>query len=257
MYIDTHAHLYTKQFDSDRPEMVKRAIDAGLEYLLLPNIDMDSIPGMLALEDAFPDICRSMMGLHPSDVGPDYVKHLNAMLYWFEKRSFVAVGEIGLDYYWSKEFVEEQKDAFRTQIRWAKEMNLPIAVHARDSMDDVISIIGELQDGSLKGVLHCFTGTLEQAQKALDLGFYLGFGGVLTYKNSGLAEIVPHLPLDKLLLETDAPYLAPIPHRGKRNESAYVIHVAQKLSECLNIPIEQVAFATTENAKKLFGLFRV
>lgn len=250
--IDTHAHLYSDQFDGDRAEMISRAINAGVTRLYLPNIDSESIQGMLDLEMAFPQHCFAMMGLHPGHVNDHYQKELKLVEEWLAKRPFCAVGEIGLDYYWSLEHVEQQKEAFRTQIRWAKELNIPIVVHARDSLDDVISIIGEEQNGNLTGVLHCFSGTLEQAKAGIDLGFMLGVGGVLTYKKSGMDQVISNLDLAHLVLETDAPYLPPVPHRGKRNESSFLQHIAEKLAEVKGTTFDTVDKITSENALKLF-----
>jgi TatD DNase family protein len=252
MLIDTHAHLYSKQFDSDRPEMMQRAFNVGLTHIFLPNVDSSSIEAMLALESAYPDRCFAMMGVHPCSIGADYERELAQAKEWLDRRPFVAVGEIGLDYYWSREFVTEQKAAFRTQLGWARSLGIPVAIHARDSMDDILDILEEFQDGSLRGVLHCFTGNLEQARRALALGFFLGLGGVLTYPKGGLEPVVRELPLDRLLLETDAPYLAPVPFRGKRNETAHLRHVAQKLAEVMDLSFEAIATATSANALRLF-----
>jgi TatD DNase family protein len=252
MLIDTHAHLYSKQFDADLPETMARAFEAGLTHIFLPNVDSTSIDSMLRLEAAYPERCFAMMGVHPCSIGADFEKELDTAKEWLDRRPFVAVGEIGLDYYWSREFVEQQKTAFRTQLDWAKSLGIPVAVHARDSMDDILDILEEKQDGRLHGVLHCFTGDLAQARRALSLGFFLGLGGVLTYPKGGLDDVVRELPLDRLLLETDAPYLAPVPFRGKRNESAHLVHIAQKLSSVLERPLEEIASATSANALRLF-----
>lgn len=253
--IDTHAHLYSDKFEEDRSEMMQRAFDAGLSHIFLPNIDSSSIGPMLALEAAYPQQCFAMMGLHPCSVGKNMEEELALVKNWLEKRPFVAVGEIGLDYYWSMEFVEEQKEAFRRQSRWAMQLNLPIVIHARDSIDDLIKLVEELQEeGPLRGVFHCFTGTLEQAQKIIELGFYLGFGGVLTFKKAGLDQLIPHLPLSKIVIETDAPYLSPTPKRGKRNESAYLLYVAQKMADIKGISLEELAQTLKANSLALFDL---
>jgi TatD DNase family protein len=209
---------------------------------------------MLELEAKYPERCFAMMGLHPCSVEADYKSVLSEIEKQLYARKFVAVGEIGLDYYWSKEFVTAQKDAFRTQCRWAIDLNIPIIIHARESMDDLIQIVAEEQkDERLRGIFHCFGGTLEQAQQIIDLGFWMGIGGVLTYKKSGLDEIVKDIPLEWLVLETDAPYLTPVPHRGKRNESAYVRFVAEKLAEAKGLTLEELATATTTNAERIFN----
>jgi TatD DNase family protein len=254
MLIDTHAHLYAKEFDFDRDAMIARAISKGVEKFYLPNVDLESIPRMLELEAKYPERCFAMMGLHPCSVEADYKSVLSEIEKQLYARKFVAVGEIGLDYYWSKEFVAAQKDAFRTQCRWAIDLNIPIIIHARESMDDLIQIVAEEQkDERLRGIFHCFGGSLEQAQQIIDLGFWMGIGGVLTYKKSGLDEIVKDIPLEWLVIETDAPYLTPVPHRGKRNESAYVRFVAEKLAEAKGLTLEELATATTTNAERIFN----
>jgi TatD DNase family protein len=254
MLIDTHAHLYAKEFDFDRDAMIARAIRQGIEKFYLPNVDLESIPRMLELEAKYPERCFAMMGLHPCSVEADYKLVLTEIEKQLFARKFVAVGEIGLDYYWSKEFVEQQKDAFRMQCRWAIELDLPIIIHARESLDDLIQIVKEeKKDERLRGIFHCFGGSNEQAQKIIQLGFWMGIGGVLTYKKSGLDEIVKDIPLEWLVLETDAPYLTPVPHRGKRNESAYLRFVAEKLAEVKGISLEELATITTENTLRIFS----
>lgn len=259
--IDTHCHLYYNPFDEDRDSMLQNAMKAGVQKFLLPNVDADSIPLMHQLCEQYPQNCFAMMGLHPCSVKENYLQDLAWVeQYLFQQSSpfsfskFVAVGEIGLDYYWDKTFIAQQKDAFRKQIQWAKQLQLPIAVHARDSLDDILQIIEEEQDGTLKGVLHCFTGNIQQAQKGIDLGFYLGIGGVVTFKNSGLDKVVEQISLKYLVLETDAPYLSPVPFRGKRNESAYIKIIAEKLSQIKQVTLNEISAVTTENAIKLFKL---
>lgn len=254
MLIDTHAHLYAKEFDFDRDAMISRAISQGVEKFYLPNVDLESIPRMLELEAKYPERCFAMMGLHPCSVEADYKTLLSEIEKQLFARKFVAVGEIGLDYYWSKDFIAAQKDAFRIQCRWAIDLNIPIIIHARESMDDLIQIVKEeKKDERLRGIFHCFGGTLEQAQQIIDLGFWMGIGGVLSYKKSGLDEIVKDIPLEWLVLETDAPYLTPVPHRGKRNESGYLRFVAERLAEIKGISLEQLGDITTANALKIFG----
>lgn len=252
MLIDTHAHLYLKQFEEDRADVVQRAVDARVKKILLPNIDNSTIEGMLEMEQKFPGICFPMIGLHPCSVDQDYEKQLSLVAEWVGKHNFVAIGEIGMDLYWDTTYRNEQERAFRRQIALAKEHGLPIVIHSRETLDLNISIVSELQDGTLAGVFHCFTGTVEQGHKIADLGFYMGLGGVLTFKNGGLDAVVPHLPLEHLVLETDAPYLTPAPHRGKRNESAYVALVADKMAEACGIDRQQVERITTANAGRLF-----
>lgn len=254
MLIDTHAHLYASQFEEDRTKMIQRAFDNGIEHLFLPNIDADSIPGMLELEKAYPNQCHAMMGLHPCSVDANYKETLAMMEKWFEERPFCAVGEIGLDYYWSKEFVSEQKDAFRTQCRWAKELDIPIVIHARDSLDDLIEIVREEKTDNFRGIFHCFGGSIEQANQIIELGFLMGLGGVLTFKKANIGEVVEQIDLKHLVLETDAPYLTPTPHRGKRNESAYIRLIAEKLAEVKGISVEEVGKVTSATALDLFGV---
>jgi len=254
MYTDTHTHLYSENFDNDRDEMIKRAISSGVNRLFLPNIDLHSIQPMLDLVWTYPENCFPMMGIHPCSVD----QHVDAQLFqiqkWFKKRKFYAVGEIGLDYYWSVEFKEQQLHAFRTQIHWAIQYDLPIVIHSRNSTPDCIAMLEEMKHPRLRGIFHCFSGNADEAEKITSLGFYLGIGGILTYKNSGLDKAIENIPLEKLVIETDAPYLAPVPHRGKRNESSYIIEIAKKLSELKGVSAGRVGEITTENSKKIFGI---
>lgn len=252
--IDTHAHIYASEFDADRDDVVKRALDQGIDKILLPNIDLESIEPMLATEAKYPQICRSMMGLHPCYVDGNVKQTLDIIHAWFEKHRFIAVGEIGIDLYWDKTFKAEQEMAFITQLNWAKEMKLPVVIHTRDSIEETLTLLAQEQDGSLSGVFHCFGGSVEEAKAINDLGFHLGLGGVSTFKNGGMDKVIPHLDMDYIILETDCPYLAPVPHRGKRNEPAYTSLVAQRIAELRDISIEQVDSLTTQNATKLFAL---
>lgn len=251
-WIDTHAHLYAKQFDNDREEMLQRAIGSGVQRFYLPNIDSGSIAGMLELEAAHPDRCFAMMGLHPCSVKENYKEELALVKSWLDKRSFCAVGEIGIDLYWDKTFFEQQKEAFRTQIAWAKALDLPIVIHARDSLEEILEIVTEEKDERLRGIFHCFGGSVEQAERIQDLGFLMGIGGVLTFKKSGLDQVLKEVPLESLVMETDAPYLAPVPYRGKRNESGYIPDIGARLAEVKGVSMEEVCAATTKNALKLF-----
>lgn len=253
MVVDTHAHLYAKRFDQDRDAMLERAFEAGVEAVYLPNIDEGSIEAMLQLEAAYPQHCFAMMGLHPCSVDGDYQAALATVRAWLDRRAFCAIGEIGIDLYWDKTFVRQQQAAFLTQVGWALERELPIVIHSRESIDMIIELLQSVGDARLRGIFHCFTGDARQAQAAIDLGFLLGIGGVLTFKNSGLDKVVRAIDLDHLVLETDAPYLAPAPHRGKRNESAYVRLVAEYLADLKGLPLEMVAQRTTRNAYALFG----
>lgn len=255
MLIDTHTHLFVDAFDEDREAMIQRAKEAGVEAALLPNIDSDSIKDMHDLAAAEPGWALPMLGLHPCSVKGDYKEVLERMDGLFRQRKYYGVGETGLDYYWDKTFVDQQKASLQQHIDWAKEFGLPIVLHTRDSFDDTYKLIRANNDERLTGVFHCFTGTSEDAQKVIELGgFYMGLGGVLTFKNSGLDKSVADIPIDYLVLETDSPYLAPVPHRGKRNETSYVHLVAEKLAAVKELPFAEVARITTENARKLFPL---
>jgi len=252
--IDTHAHLYSGKFDHDRPDMVRRAIAAGVTRMYLPNIDAESIQPMLDLEAAFPENCFAMMGLHPGSVQPGtYEQELALVEKWLGKRKWAGVGETGIDLYWDKSTLEIQKIAFTRQIEWAKDLNLPIIIHSRESNEECLELVKAGQDGRLRGIFHCFSGTSEQARRMIDLGFMLGIGGTLTYPKSDLPVVLKEIPLEHIVLETDSPYLPPVPHRGKRNESAYIRLVADMLSEVKVLPLAEIARVTTANALKMFG----
>ena len=255
-FIDTHAHLYSEQFKDDRNEVIENAIQNGVTKMLLPNISSQYTTAMMELCETYPDNCFPMMGLHPCDVKADTIKkelfHVEEML---QKEKFIAIGEIGLDLYWDKTTLEIQKESFIYQIELAKKYQLPIAIHVRDSFTEAIEIIEKLNDEHLSGVFHCFTGNEEDAKRVINLGnFYLGIGGVLTFKNAGVDKIIKKIDMKYLILETDAPYLTPSPNRGKRNESKYIVNIAEKLSEVKGISIEEVARITTENAHNLFKI---
>jgi len=253
MLVDTHTHIYLEQFDEDRAEMMQRAKDNGVEKFYLPNIDSESIDSMLNLEAAHPDTCIAMMGLHPCSVKQEgYKKELAIVKKWLEKRKFCAVGEIGIDLHWDTSTFEIQKEAFRMQINWAKELDLPIVIHSRKSTQEVIDVLKEEKDDKLRGIFHCFGGTVDEAQSIIDLGFYLGIGGVLTFKKAGLDKTMEEVSLENVVLETDSPYLAPTPFRGKRNESGYVKLVAEKLAAIKNISLEELGKITSDNASKIF-----
>lgn len=253
--IDTHAHLYLPQFDEDRAQMIGRAVNAGVNKILLPNIDLKSVDSMHRLCDDFPEVCYPMMGLHPCDVKEDFESVLDEMFQWFGKRKYVGVGETGIDLYWDKSTLDLQIKSFEIQIGWAKEMQLPLVIHARDSFDEIFEVLDRLNDSRLRGVFHCFTGTENQARRIIDYGgFMMGLGGVLTYEKSGLDTAIKDIPMEYLVLETDSPFLAPKPYRGKRNESGYVPFIAQKLADTKGLSIAGVADVTTKNAIALFGL---
>ncbi len=253
MLIDTHTHLYLDHFKDDIELVIQRAESEGVRAFYLPNIDSSSISPMMSLEEKFPNKCFPMMGLHPCSVKENYNEELNLVKKWLDKRPFCAVGEIGIDLYWDKTFFEEQKKAFITQTGWAKELGIPIIIHARESLELLIDLVKNEKDNRLNGIFHCFTGTYKQAVEIMDMGFYMGIGGVLTYKNAGLDKTLQDVPLDRLVLETDSPYLTPIPFRGKRNESSYIKYVSAKLAEVKGINLEEIAVVTTANAKKIFG----
>ncbi len=252
--IDTHTHLYLNAFNNDREEVVARALADGVKYMLLPNIDSSSVKGMQALCDLFPENCFPMMGLHPTSVKGNFREELKMVEDLLASNNYFGVGETGIDLYWDKTWYREQVEAFNRQIDLAIAYDLPLIIHARESFTEIFRVLENRDTGGLRGVFHCFTGDVGQAKQAIALDFKLGIGGVLTYKNSGLDQVVSEIGLNELILETDAPYLSPVPHRGKRNESAYVLHVAEKLSEILNISIEEVAEATTHNASELFNM---
>jgi len=252
-WIDTHAHLYAAQFDQDRDEMLQRAIACGVKRFYLPNIDRSSIDGMLALEAAYPEHCFAMMGLHPCSVKENYEEELAVVKSWLDKRPFCAVGEIGLDLYWDKTFFEQQKTAFRKQIHWAIELDRPIVIHARDSLEEILEIVTAERHEKLRGIFHCFGGTVDQANRIQELGFMMGIGGVVTFKKAKLDELLPHIPLTSLVLETDAPYLAPAPYRGKRNESSYIPDIGARVAQYMELSKEEVCKVTSENALRLFA----
>lgn len=254
--IDTHAHIYLDAFDSDREEVIGRAQARGVNQILLPNVDLDTIPAMHRLEEAYPGYCLAMMGLHPCSVDANFESVLKTIRQWLDERTYIGIGEIGIDLYWDKSFVDQQKEAFKIQVGWAHDMDLPIVIHSRESIDEILGILEDLNLTGLRGVFHCFTGNHKQAQRILDLGFYMGIGGVVTFKNAGLDKTLKEIDPGRLILETDAPYLTPHPHRGKRNESAYLYLVAEKLGEIYDIPATEVDRITSQGAHSLFALTR-
>ncbi|MFD0752189.1 TatD family hydrolase [Mucilaginibacter calamicampi] len=250
---DTHTHLYYEQDAEKRDALMQRCFDNGITRLFLPNVDIQSVSNINTLLHAYPHACFPMLGMHPCSVKGDWEAELNAI-----KKSDVgpiyAIGEIGIDLYWDKTNLPDQVKAFKQQIAWAKSVGLPIVIHCREAFNEVFEVLEEEKDELLRGIFHCFTGNAEQAQHAIDLGFYLGVGGVVTYKNGGLDKILPQFDLSHIVLETDSPYLSPVPHRGKPNESSYLIYVAQKLAEIYHTDVESVAEITTANSKKIFGV---
>jgi len=251
---DTHTHLYLEHFDNDRHEAVKRALDGGVKYMLLPNIDENTLMHMLSLAQSFPEHLYPMAGLHPTSVKASYKNQLDIIENELKKGIYCAIGETGIDLYWDKTYAAEQKEALRCQIYMADTYQLPLVLHSRNALNEIINLLKDKSLPPTTGVFHCYPGSVEDARKVIDLGYFIGVGGTITYKNCQLVDVVRYTGLNHVVLETDAPFLPPEPHRGKRNESLYVLHVAQKVSEILNIPMEEVAQKTTDNARSLFGL---
>ena len=254
VFTDTHCHLYLDAFDNDREQVVHKAIDQNVNYMLLPNIDSQSVEPMLKLSKSFPEHCFPMMGLHPTSVKENYKEELEIVTGWHEKKKFIAVGEIGIDLYWDKTYIREQEIALSRQLQIAKDQGLPVVIHSRDSLDEILDIIDQENTENLTGVFHAFTGDAGEAHKIIDRGFMIGAGGILTFKNSQLASTLKDIDLEHILLETDSPYLAPVPRRGKRNESSYIRFIAEKLAEVKNLTVEEVAETTTSNCIRLFNL---
>ncbi len=252
--VDTHTHLYLEEFDNDRNAVVKQAVEAGVMAMLLPNIDSTTITAMKVLSNSFPENCFAMMGLHPTSVKNDYEKELETIETELMQGGYTAVGEIGIDLYWDKTFRDQQQDAFRRQLKMAKQHHLPVSIHTRNSFKEVYPIVKEELTDDLKGVFHCFLGTEEEAKKIMDIGFLMGVGGVITFKNSNIGEVIKNIPDRYLVFETDAPYLTPVPYRGKRNQSAYIPYIVEKTASLKNIKPGDLAAITTENAAGLFQL---
>ena len=251
---DTHTHLYSEAFEEDRNEMMKRAFDSNVKRMFVPAIDSTYTEAMLDLERSYPDNVYLMMGLHPTHVKENYLDELAHVEEMLKQRPFIAVGEIGIDLYWDKTFLKQQQEAFRTQIQWAKKYQLPIIIHCRDAFDEIFEILEEEKGDDLHGIFHCFTGTLEQAKQAIGYNMKLGIGGVVTFKNGKIDRFLNEIPLTEIVLETDAPYLAPTPFRGKRNETSYITKVAEKLADIYEVSVEEIAAITTENSKAVFGV---
>ncbi|MDW8211075.1 MAG: TatD family hydrolase [Cytophagales bacterium] len=252
MITDTHAHIYSHQFDNDRKNVLQQAFAVGVDKILMPNIDSQSIEGMMQLVEQYPEKCFPMMGLHPCSIDAHFEKELQTIESWLNKYPFVAVGEMGLDLYWDKTYFEQQKEAFRIQAEWAKKHGLPLVVHCREAMAETLSLLESLSDENLFGVLHCFTGTVEEAKRLYAINFRVGIGGVVTYQKGDLASTVAQIPVEQIVLETDSPYLAPVPYRGKRNQPAYLTLIAQKVAEAKQVPLSDLAEQTTKNALRLF-----
>jgi TatD DNase family protein len=254
MFTDSHAHIYAREFDEDRQRMIDRASQQGIGKIYMPNVDSASIDRMMETEEKNPGVCVAMMGLHPCSVKKDFEKELYLVEDWLGKRNFAAVGEIGIDLYWDTSLLSEQEEAFKVQIELAKTYSLPIVIHCRNSFRETIDLLMKNMNDTLKGVFHCFSGNLKEAREVMDIGFYLGIGGVATFKNSGLDKVLPDIDLNYILLETDAPYLAPVPHRGKRNEPSFIPIIAEKIASCKNISPDEVAEVTTANSRNLFRM---
>jgi TatD DNase family protein len=252
--IDSHTHIYLPEFDADRDEAVSRAVKSGVVKLLLPNIDIDSVGLMLTTEARYPGICYPMIGLHPTSVKRDYLTQLDKLENTWSKHKFIAIGEIGIDLYWDKTFIKEQLYSFRRQVTFALHTGLPVVIHSRDSFPEVFLVLDEFNGKGLKGVLHAFTGNMKDAEKAIGMGFMLGIGGIVTFKNSGLDKIVKSVGPENIILETDSPYLAPVPYRGKRNESSYICIINKKVAEIFGMAEEDVAEITFANSIRLFNL---
>ncbi|KQS35246.1 TatD family hydrolase [Pedobacter sp. Leaf194] len=254
IFTDTHTHLYYEQDAEKQAQLMERCFENDVNRLFLPNVDVASIAMIDDLVNKYPNHCFAMAGLHPCDVIDGFEEQLDVIYKSISNRKIYAIGEIGIDLYWDKTTLDKQKDAFHKQISWAKNLSLPIVIHCREAFDEVFEVLESERDEKLRGIFHCFTGNLEQAKQAIDLNFYLGIGGVVTYKKAGLDAVLANIPLANLVLETDAPYLAPVPFRGKPNESSYLIYVAQKLAEIYQVSVEEIASVTTENSKKIFGI---
>lgn len=254
MITDTHTHLYSEQFDEDRKEMISRAKNAGITRFFIPAIDASYTQRMLDLEQENPNDVFLMMGLHPTSIKENYKEELAHVKEWIDKRNFIAIGEIGIDLYWDKSFLPQQQEAFRTQIKWAKEKKLPIVIHCRDAFDEIFEVLESEKGEDLRGIFHCFTGTLEQAKQAISYNMKLGIGGVVTFKNGKIDKFLNQIDLKHIVLETDAPYLAPTPYRGKRNESSYITNVIDKLVVIYDLTFQEIAEITTQNSRDIFGV---
>jgi TatD DNase family protein len=254
MITDTHTHLYSNQFNEDQKAVIQRAKNAGVSRFFIPAIDSSYTESMLKLEEEYPLDVYLMMGLHPTSVNENYAEELAHVKEWIDKKDFYAIGEIGIDLYWDRSFLIEQQEAFRTQIRWAKEKKIPIAIHCRDAFDEIFEILEAEKGADLRGIFHCFTGTKEQAAQAISYNMKLGIGGVATFKNGKIDKFLNEIDIQHIVLETDAPYLAPTPYRGKRNESAFITHVIDKLVDIYKLSFEEISAITTQNSKDIFGI---
>jgi TatD DNase family protein len=254
MLTDTHPHIYISEFDDDRDSVIERSIGAGVDRIMMPNIDVTSAENLLKTAARYPSVCFPLMGLHPTSVGPGYIRELDQVLSILEKGHFYGIGETGMDLYWDTTYAKEQEDAFRQQIRAAGTLNLPLVIHVRNSFSEVISVLEKENDRNLSGIFHCFSGTIEEATRIINAGFYLGIGGVVTYRNSRLPEVLEKTGPERLVLETDSPWLTPVPKRGTRNESSYMVYSAEKVAEIFGMTLEEISGITTANANTIFNL---
>lgn len=254
MLIDTHSHIYSEEFNGEYDEIIRKSIESGVEKILLPNIDSSSIKMMLEISKRFKNVCYPMIGIHPTSVNEDFEEELEVFEYWLNKQKFYGIGEIGIDLFWDDTFKEEQEYVFRRQLKFAKKTKLPLSIHIRESFDIVMENIQKEYYKGMKGVFHCFTGNADQARQVIDLGFKIGVGGIVTFKNSGIDKMVATLKPTDIVLETDAPYLAPSPFRGKRNESSYLTYVLKRVADVLNMPEQELASITTQTASTLFNI---
>ncbi len=252
--IDTHTHLFLPQFDNDRDEVIQRAIGHGVEKMILPNIDTNTIEPLLHLSKKYPTHCFPSMGIHPSSIKENYHEEINIIENELASNKYYAIGETGIDLYWDKTYFNQQTEVFKLHIEWAKHYQLPLIIHSRNAVEPILNILKQQQDGRLFGVFHSFTGNIGQAREIIKTGFKIGVGGIVTFKNAGIDKLITQLTINDILLETDSPYLAPVPKRGKRNESAYTVYIAEKLAELFNISAEKIIDTTTRNANNLFNL---
>lgn len=254
MLIDTHSHIYSDEFNGEFDEIIKKSMENGVEKILLPNIDSSSIKRLLEISNRYNTICYPMIGIHPTSVNEDFEEELEVFEYWLQKRKFYGIGEIGIDLYWDASFREEQEYVFRRQLKFARKMNLPLSIHIRESYDVVMEILKKEYQPGMKGVFHCFTGNADQAHEVVEMGFKIGVGGIVTFKNAGIDKMVATLKPEDIVLETDAPYLAPAPFRGKRNESSYLVYILNKVSEIFSLSESKMAEITSQTARTIFEI---
>jgi len=253
-FVDTHSHIYLPQFDVDRDDSIRRAAEKGVKKMILPNIDSGSIASMNKVVKQYPDICFPLMGLHPTSVKENFEDELNIILNELNTDRYIGIGEIGIDLYWDKTYISEQEEVFEKQVRLALSKDLPFVIHARESYNEIMNVLKKINAPMFKGIFHAFSANIEEAKTAIEMGFYIGIGGVLTFKNAHLAEVVKNISLESIVLETDSPYLAPVPHRGKRNESSYIPLIAKRMAELKEVTVKEVSQTTTSNTSQIFGI---